>query len=362
MKHYIVGRNDNGFYRYQGWPTVCIDENGVLYAACSGNRLGHLCVFGKNYLYKSFDGGESWTPPAIINDTYLDDRDAGLTYLGGGKMLLTYFCHPWQFYDERREWVKGYTNKVTYPMASAMLDGYKNLPDELNKYGSFVRLSRDYGNTWEEAVKVPVTAPHGPILLKNGKLLFVGKEFHGGDDELTQGAIYVYESADDGKTWQKLCGIDFPEGLDKKNMHEPHAVELEDGTIVAAIRAQGEGVPHGFSIFTCVSTDGGKSFTHPECLGISGSPPHFLLHSSGALILTYGRREAPFGERVMISRDGGKTWGEEHILTEAYCNDLGYPATAELPDGSLVTVYYERCGEDKFTSIQCVKWTIEEFE
>ena len=50
MKHYIVGRNTNGFYRYQGWPTVCKDENGVLYTVCSGNRLGHLCLFGKNYL------------------------------------------------------------------------------------------------------------------------------------------------------------------------------------------------------------------------------------------------------------------------------------------------------------------------
>jgi hypothetical protein len=145
-------------------------------------------------------------------------------------------------------------------------------------------------------------------------------------------------------------------------MHEPHAIELPDGTLLGAIRAQGEGVPHKFSIFTCTSTDGGKSFSHPECLGISGSPPHLMLHSSGALILTYGRREAPFGERIMISRDGGKTWGEEHILTEAYCNDLGYPATVELEDGSLVTVYYERYKDDKFTSILGVKWRIEEFE
>lgn len=362
MKHFIIGRAENGFYRYQGWPTVCIDEQGVLYTVCSGNRLGHLCVFGKNFLYKSSDGGKSWTPPMVINDTYLDDRDAGITYLGGGKMLLTYFCHPWQFYAERRGWVDGYADKVSHPMASGLLDGYANLPDELNKYGSFVRLSQDYGNTWDEAVKVPVTAPHGPIKLKNGKLFFLGKEFHSGDETLEQGAIYAFESSDDGKTWQKLCGIDFPEGLGKANMHEPHAIELPDGTLLGAIRAQGEGVPHKFSIFTCTSTDGGKSFSHPECLGISGSPPHLMLHSSGALILTYGRREAPFGERIMISRDGGKTWGEEHILTEAYCNDLGYPATVELEDGSLVTVYYERYKDDKFTSILGVKWRIEEFE
>ena len=110
------------------------------------------------------------------------------------------------------------------------------------------------------------------------------------------------------------------------------------------------------------SKDGGKTWGEVTPTGISGSPPHLMLHSSGALILTYGRREAPFGERIMISRDGGKTWGEEHILTEAYCNDLGYPATVELEDGSLVTVYYERYKDDKFTSILGVKWRIEEFE
>ena len=35
----------------------------------------------------------------------------------------------------------------------------------------------------------------------------------------TKGAIYAFESADDGATWQKLCKIDFPEGLGKSNMH-----------------------------------------------------------------------------------------------------------------------------------------------
>ena len=92
-------------------------------------------------------------------------------------------------------------------MASGLLDGYENLPEELNKYGSFVRLSRDYGNTWEEAVKVPVTAPHGPIKLQNGKLFYLGKEFHSKDPELEEGAIYAFESSDDGATWQKLCKI-----------------------------------------------------------------------------------------------------------------------------------------------------------
>ena len=362
MEYGIVGRSEGGFFRYQGWPTVCVDENGVLYAACSGNRLGHLCTYGKNFLYKSFDGGKSWTPPMIINDTKLDDRDAGLTYLGNGKLMLTYFCHPWQFYDGSRQWINGYTDAVTLPMATGLMDGYSNLAEEDNAYGSFVRLSEDYGNTWGKAVKVPVSAPHGPIKLHNGKLFFFGKEFHSDDPELEGGAIYAFESEDEGKTWKKLCMVDFPEGMTRKNMHEPHAIELPDGRIVGAIRAQGEGVPHGFSMYICYSDDGGRSFTHPTCLGVSGSPPHFMLHSSGALILTYARREAPFGERAMISYDGGKTFGDEIVLSTAYSGDLGYPSTAELPDGSLISVYYERYKDDKFTSILYTKWTLDEIK
>ena len=296
----------------------------------------------------------------IINDTKLDDRDAGLTYLGDGKLLLTYFCHPWQFYDANRSWINGYSDDVTRPMATGLMDGYSNLSEDDNLCGSFVRLSRDYGNTWEKAVQVPVTAPHGPIKLKNGKLFYLGKEFHSHDPEMEEGAIYAFESADDGKTWTKLCMVDFPNGLTQENVYEPHAIELPNGRILGAIRAQGEGVPHKFSIYLCYSDDQGKSFTPPTCLGVSGSPPHFMLHSSGALILTYGRREAPFGERAIISYDGGKTFSDEIILSSTYCDDLGYPATVELPDGSLITVYYERYNDDKFTSIFYTKWRLDE--
>ena len=94
MKFGIVNRSESGIFRYQGWPTVCRDENGVLYAVCSGHRIGHICPFGKNLMYKSFDEGETWSAPMIINDTVLDDRDGGIVSLGGGKLLMTYFNHP----------------------------------------------------------------------------------------------------------------------------------------------------------------------------------------------------------------------------------------------------------------------------
>ena len=91
LKQGIVHRKTEGPCRYQAWPSLCKDENGVLYAVWSGDRSSHVCPFGKNLMSISRDGGEKWCPPIIVNDTWLDDRDGGITYLGDGKMLISYF-------------------------------------------------------------------------------------------------------------------------------------------------------------------------------------------------------------------------------------------------------------------------------
>ena len=59
MKFGIVSRLSDSLFQYQGWPTVCRDDDGVLYVGASSFRLGHLCGFGKNALYVSRDGGET---------------------------------------------------------------------------------------------------------------------------------------------------------------------------------------------------------------------------------------------------------------------------------------------------------------
>jgi hypothetical protein len=91
----------------------------------------------------------------------------------------------------------------------------------------------------------------------------------------------------------------------------------------------------------------GLSFSVPrQIIGdTAGSPPHLLQHTSGALICVYGRREPPYGQRAMFSRDGGANWDADYILDDSAANpDLGYPATVELKDGRLLTVYYENTG------------------
>mgnify|MGYP002513542379 CR=1 FL=1 len=48
------------------------DENGVLYAACSGHRSSHVCTFGKDLMFTSTDGGETWSETPDVSFTGLD--------------------------------------------------------------------------------------------------------------------------------------------------------------------------------------------------------------------------------------------------------------------------------------------------
>jgi len=362
MRHGIIYRGKNEIFKYIGWPTVCRDERGVLYAACSGHRLSHVCPFGKNYLFKSYDGGETWTNPIVINDTALDDRDAGILALGGGKMLMTYFNHPRSFYIERAEKNFNHVAENSYKalyreLYMGAVEYLKGMPEEHDVYGSFIRLSEDSGESWGEAIKVPVTAPHGPILLKNGKLLYVGKEFHS-ERQSGKGDILAYESSDGGRTWEYLSTVKDTAGFSGNKYTEPYAVELPSGRILCGIRVQEETI----TVHLCHSDDGGRSWSEPMPLGNSGSPPHFLLHSSGALILSFGRRTEPFGQRALISLDGGESFDYEVVLRDdSNTADLGYPSTVELDDGSLITVYYQSAdNSDPYRSLLYTKWSLDE--
>ena len=88
--------------------------------------------------------------------------------------------------------------------------------------------------------------------------------------------------------------------------------------------------------------------------------PHLMRHSSGAIICSYGRREEPFGQRVLISYDDGKTWSKDAELRSNFEWDMGYPCSVELADGSILTVYYQRLPGDVGNSFLYTRWTLDE--
>ncbi|MBQ4037865.1 MAG: exo-alpha-sialidase [Clostridia bacterium] len=361
FEHGIVGRTTDGFFRYQGWPSIACDKDGTLFAVCSGHRLAHICPFGKNLMYVSRDGGKTWSMPVLVNDTYLDDRDAGLITWGEGDMMLTWFNNDASVYTTE----KVYTNNHS-PMSLGMREQWESLDRETEYLvGSWCKVSHDKGFTWEEKSRCPVSSPHGPVRLKDGRFLYVGTAPRTVSPKELWGTIQAYVSADEGKTWEHLSQV--PHAKEWKNIVmgepcEPHCVELPNGDLLVAIRAWVEGKIHHYMHTSIVrSTDGGKSWSEPEVLDDAvGAPAHLLVHSSGAVILSYGKRVQPYGEYARISYDNGKSWSEELLLEAAIDSDLGYPATAELPDGSLVTVYYQKYGSDPHPSILYTKWALPE--
>ena len=87
-------------------------------------------------------------------------------------------------------------------------------------------------------------------------------------------------------------------------------------------------------------------------------PPHLLLLKDGRLLVVYGRRKDPNSERACLSSDGGVTWGPELTLCDAVNSDLGYPASVQLDDDSILTVYYQDQGSEKETCLWSTHWRI----
>ena len=61
----------------------------------------------------------------------------------------------------------------------------------------------------------------------------------------------------------------------------------------------------------------------------------------------------------MLSADHGETWQKDKILWETRVSpDLGYPAAAELADGTLLTVFYAKDREPGPAVIKQLRWEL----
>jgi hypothetical protein len=108
------------------------------------------------------------------------------------------------------------------------------------------------------------------------------------------------------------------------------------------------------------SYDGGKTWTETFKTKIWGYPPHLLLLKNGWLLLSYGFRKIPYSERVCISKNGGESWDIENeiILSLSGSDDLGYPASIQLDDGSILTIYYQIDKAGEKTSLMQTHWKL----
>ena len=360
----IICSNPDSIFRYFGWPSVARLQDGTLAMTCSGFRLKHICPFGKAVISYSRDEGEHWTRPAPVIDTILDDRDSGIVPFKDNRVIMTSFNnsiaqqHIWNGVQSGEH---SWKEDSLRALSEAYLSAAEQDGRESDFLGSTYKISEDGGYTFGELRRLPVSAPHGPCLLNDGGLLFVGHDFHFLKSEQDHVQVYKMNSRDE---FEFLTTI---ENVRSKNgklflQCEPHAIQLPDGKIIVHSRVEGQdGDECKFTTYQSESYDGGKTFSKPHQIlaDKGGAPAHLYLHSSGVLMSLYGYREAPYGVRAMFSRDEGETWDTDYVLDmDGQSGDLGYPASVELNDGRMLTVFYENIGD------QCVimkrVWTLPE--
>jgi len=340
---------------YHGWSTVARRANGELWLTWSGGRDAHVCPFGQVVGMTSRDDGKSWTYPRVLLDSATDDRDSGVLETAKGSLIVSTFTSL-AYEPFLKKFIAG---KKSHFIAEGRLAAWQaahaRLNDEERKaeLGEWVIRSTDGGKSWSSRIPTLVNSPHGPIQLKDGRLLYAGKQLWTQDNK-----IGVCESKDDGLTWQWLAEIPTRQGDDAtKSYHELHAVEAADGTLIAQIR--NHNTANSGETLQSESTDGGKTWSEPHTIGVWGLPSHLLKLRDDRLLMTYGHRRPPFGNQARISTDNGKTWGEAIILSgDGKGGDLGYPSTVELADGTLLTVWYESMKEPKLAVLRQAKWKL----
>ena len=360
--------------RYIGWPTIGKMPDGELLVVFSGDRDAHVDPFGKTFLTRSGDSGQTWGEPALINDTPLDDRDTGICICRDGIVVVSWFTSHYEDEVYLRMCPRGEEERWRKKLGLVTMDTIREWAGESlvnGRYalGRWIRRSSDGGHTWGAPTRIPPTAPHGPIELADGRLMFVGIGTRQKRAE-RNGDILATESRDQGQTWSVIARIDmFPEYKgDAPDGHaylcEPHVVEVTPGRLLAMARH--EEIPHeegrGRSVlWQFTSDDGGHSWTEPKPTDILGKPPHLTNLADGRILVTYGYRHEPYGQRACVSSDGGETWDYDHeiiLRDDAPNGDLGYPASVQLDDGTVMTVYYQQDQPGEKTCLITTHWDI----
>ena len=350
----IIIANPDGKHQNFAFPSIARLQDGRIAVVASGFRRRLMCPFGKVVMALSDDEGEHYSPPAIVLDTPLDNPCAGITPFGEKGILISSFSHAvasslsWSQGEYEREYLASITQEEEATYLSALF-----------------RISLDGGVTFGDIYHSPVTSPHGPIALRDGTLLWVGWNFDCVEGECagyTKNAICAYKIYPDGRC-EYLGAVDeVIEDGSPLILCEPHTLELEGGKLITHLRTQSKHPPTMFTISQTESSDGGKSWSVPRKImrRMGGSPPHLLKHSSGALICTYGCRDIPYGVKAMISLDGGESWEVDHeIYISEHDASMGYPASIELSDGSILTVFYAKAERGGPSVIMRQRWTFE---
>ena len=208
--------------------------------------------------------------------------------------------------------------------------------------------SDDLGQTWSQPQPVEIsslafrshTGKNGIVEMPDGSWLL---PLHGKCSADEQDRVFLVRSTDAGRSWGEPSTVAYdPEN--RIGFHEPPMIRLSSGKLLSVMRTNDA---DGY-LYQAFSTDDGWVWQGLKRTAMWGHPCNLLELRSGRILCTYGYRREPFGVRAAISDDEGATWDMENeivIRDDGLHGDLGYPASIQLQDGRILSVYYFH-GED----------------
>lgn len=322
-------------------------------------------------LWRSTDGGLSWSGPEI-----LEDAPGKETFISS-------------------------TSKGTLFMTGTVLWGeadYEGDPGDNTGYYSLLYRSTDRGRTWQctkvklsedEAKAIGAHKPEpcsmgygsnldrAPVELPDSTLLL-------GVSHSNSRGGYLWRSTDDGETWDRSRQIHISGWYHNWDGFFSNSVtyRTDSGKLIHTIRvgwpsrmtpirdgrpSLEEGDDHFDRTMITESVDGGITWSAARDFGDYGHMYCRVLRlRDGRRLMTYTQRGVtwPIGLRAMLNCDDGETWDFENdqIIIEGFTpwgagSGGGFGNTLELADDTLVSCY-SYLGGDSRTRIEVVRWKI----